>query len=75
MIGALYKIESWSPPVVAGGELNLLLLGMLLAGGGIFLVIAAKLIKAEERMELDPNRIPRSAEKVEELLGDDDQYV
>jgi hypothetical protein len=75
LLGALYKIQSWEPPHIAGTQVDLLLLGLLLTSGGICLVLAAWLMKTEDRLELDPNRVPRSAEKVEELLGGDDQYV
>lgn len=75
LLGALYKIQSWEPPHIAGNQVDLVLLGLLLTSGGVCLALAAWLIKAEERMELDPNRVPRSAEKAEELLRDDNQYV
>ncbi len=75
LLGALYKIQSWESPTIGGTKLNLLLLGLLLTSGGAMLVLAAKLMKKEDRLELDPNLVAHPAAKVEELLQDDDQYV
>jgi len=75
LLGALYKIQSWEMPYIGGNKVDLIVLGVLLVSGGSMLVLAAKLMKKEERLELDPDRITKSAEKEEVLLRDDDQYV
>lgn len=76
LLGALYKIQSWEMPTIGGSKIELLLVGLLVASSGTFLLLAASLMKKKaplERLDLDENRIPES--KIKEPLRDDDLLV
>lgn len=71
LLGALYKIQSWSPPVISGIEVDLLSCGIFLIIGGIALIIGRIALdfanqeaeQQEEQLDLSEEKLKQYAER------------
>lgn len=76
LLGTLYKIQSWQLPKIGSMTLDLQIIGFVIIGIGVSVVIAAKNVRNEERIERlqlrDDYLLPN---KVKEPLHDDDLLV
>lgn len=63
ILGALYKIQSWSPPFIFGVEVDFLLYGLFLVVGGVALDFANRRAAQEEKLDLSEEKLKEYAEQ------------